>query len=97
MWVIGLCGFVFVIGGCMLFLAEHARTNDLLAGVLCMVFAVIGAWVSLFGPSEAFSGGLAFLSHGQNVMLGRWVFGIGALISVSIAIYAFRRAAQSPR
>jgi hypothetical protein len=98
MWVVGLSGFVFLIGGCMLILAEHARVNDLLAGVLCMIFAVIGAWVSLFGPGEAFSGGLTFLSHEQSVLLGRWVFGFGALISVSIAIYAFRRAAaQSAR
>lgn len=97
MWVVGLSGFVFVIGGCMLFLAERARVNDLLAGVLCFIFGGIGAWVSLFGPGEAFSGGLAFLSHEQNVVLGRWVFGAGALICLSIAACAFRRATQSSR
>jgi len=97
MWVVALSGFVFLIGGLMLLLADYARANNLLAGVLCLVFGVAGAWVSLFGHSDGFSGGFMFLSNEQNVTLGRWVFGLGALMCFATSAYAFRRAAQSSR
>jgi hypothetical protein len=97
LWVVAAAGIVFVIAGFMILLANHSRANDLLAGVLCLLFAIMGAWVALFGSSEGFSGGWFLLSHEQNVALGRWVFGIGALLSFAISAYAFRRAAQSSR
>ena len=95
MWVVASSGIVFLIAGCMIFLASHSWANDLLAGFLCLLFGFIGAWVSLFSSSEGFSGGLWFLSDGANASLGRWVFGLGALISFAISAYAFRRAYRS--
>ncbi len=95
MWVVASSGIVFLIAGCMIFLANHSWANDLLAGILCLLFATIGAWVSLFSASEGFSGGLWFLSKDANASLGRWVFGMGALISFAISAYAFRRAYRS--
>lgn len=97
LWVVAAAGIAFVIAGFMILLANHSRANDLLAGALCLLFAIMGAWVALFSSSEGFSGGLFFLSSEQNVALGRWVFGIGALLSFAISAYAFRRAAQSSR
>lgn len=94
-WVVAGAGFAFVIAGSMILLANHSRANDLLAGVLLFVFGIMGAWVSLFSSSEGFSGGLPFLSRDLNVMLGRWLFGLGALISFAICVYAFRRAAMA--
>lgn len=96
-WVVAGAGIAFVIAGLMILLANHTRANDLLAGVLCLLFAIMGAWVALFSSSEGFSGGWFFLSYEQNVALGRWVFGTGSLVSLAIAAYAFRRAAQSSR
>ncbi len=96
-WVVAISGMVFLIGGCMIFLGDHSWANDLLAGVLCLLFGVVGVWVALFASSEGFSGGIALLSDAVNVTLGRWVFGGGALISFSISAYAFRRAFQSSR
>lgn len=96
-WVVAGAGIAFVIAGFMILLAHHTRANDLLAGALCLLFAIMGAWVALFSSSEGFSGGWFFLSYEQNVTLGRWVFGGGALLSLAISIYAFRRAAQSSR
>ena len=76
----------------------HRRTeNDFLAGILCLVFGAMGTWVSLFSGSDGFTGGLFFLSTDQNVTLGRWMFGLGALICFSLSAYAFRRAAQSSK
>ena len=97
MWVLALSGVVFVIAGGMIFLADESRTKDFLAGVLCLLFAILGAWVALLGRAEGFSGGLPFLSGAANTALGRWVFGIGALLSLAISAYAFRRAFQSSR
>ncbi len=97
MWIVASSGVVFVMAGCMIILANHRWANDLLAGFLCLLFGVIGAWVSLFGASEGFSGGAGFLSDDANAALGRWAFGIGALISFTISAYAFRRAYRSLR
>lgn len=97
MWVVAMSGIVFVIAGGMILLGSHSWANDLLAGILCLLFGIMGAWVSLFSASEGFSGGILLLSHESNVTLGRWMFGIGALISFAISAYAFRRAFQSSR
>ena len=97
MWVVAMAGLAFVIAGAMILLANHSWTNDLLAGVLCLLFGITGTWVSLFSSSEGFSGGSPLLSDESNVMLGRWLFGIGALMCFAISAYAFRRAAQSSR
>lgn len=95
MWVVALVGFVLLIAGLMILLANYSRANDFLAGVLCLAFGAIGTWASLFSSSDGFSGGLFFLSYEQNVILGRWFFGFGALICFAISAYAFRRAARS--
>ena len=97
LWVVAGAGIVFVIAGLMILLAHHSRANDFLAGVLCFIFGAMGTWVSLFSSNDGFSGGLPILSHEQNIMLGRWVFGLGAVICFAISVYAFRRAAQSSR
>jgi hypothetical protein len=93
-WVIAGAGLAFVFAGFMILLADHSRANDFLAGVLLLLFSIIGAWVSLLSPDEGFSGGLPFLSQELNIMVGRWVFGFGALISLALCVYAFRRAAS---
>lgn len=97
MWVVAVSGIAILIAGCMIILGNHSWANDLLAGVLCLLFGVIGVWVALFSSSEGFSGGIPLLSNAANVTLARWVFGGGALISFSISAYAFRRAFQLSR
>lgn len=96
-WVVAGAGFIFVIVGFMFLLAHHSRANDLLAGVLLMLFGILGAWVSLFSSSEGFSGGLPFLSRELNTSIARWVFGLGALISFALCAWAFRRAARGSK
>jgi len=96
-WVIAGAGLAFVIAGFMILLAHHSRANDLLAGVLLMIFGIMGIWVSLFSSSEGFSGGLHFLSGELNVLIGRWVFGLGALICFALCAWAFQRAASGSK
>lgn len=92
LWVLALCGIVFISGGCMILLGQHARLNDLLAGMIAFSFAAIGFWVALLAPVDGFSGGLFFLSREGNVMLGRWLFGGGAVMSLLLGVYALHRA-----
>lgn len=96
-WVVAGAGVVFVIAGFMILLADHSRANDLLAGVLLLIFGAVGTWVSLFSPAEGIQGGLPFLSRETNALVGRWVFGFGALISFSLSAYALRRASKTRR
>ena len=51
-WIVVAAGLVFVIAGFMILLARHTRANNLLAGILLLLFGVIGAWVSLFGSGD---------------------------------------------
>lgn len=96
-WVIAGAGLTFIIAGFMILLANYSRGNDLLAGVLLFLFGVLGTWVSVLGPDDGFSGGLPFLSAELNIIVGRWVFGFGALICFALCVYAFRRAAARPK
>ncbi len=91
LWVVALCGIVFIAGGCMILLAQHARLNNLFAGLICLSFAAVGIWVSLFSPSEGFSGGFPFLSSESNIKIARWVFGCGAVLSLVLFGYAVRQ------
>lgn len=93
-WVVAGAGLVFVIAGLMILFADNENANDFLAGVLLLMFGVLGTWVSLLSSDDGFSGGLPFLSPEKNIAVGRWVFGFGALICYSLSVYAFRRAAK---
>ena len=90
MWVIFLCGVVFVLGGAMLLVDRNSKLNALCASLLLLVMGVIGAWIALLGPAAGFSGGIPFLPDAYNVTVARWVFGLGALVSFMILVHAPR-------
>jgi len=90
-WVLALCGFIFLLGGLMMLLGHRARVNDALAALFCYSAAAVGVWVALFGDASQMSGGIPFLPREANVVLGRAVFGFGAVISLAVAVYATRR------
>ena len=94
--VIGGAGLAFVVSGLMILLAQHSRANNFLAGLLLLLFGAMGTWVAVFSSDAGFSGGLPFLSAERNISIGRWVFGIGALICFALCVYAFRLAANRP-
>lgn len=89
-WIIRLCGMTFFIAGVMVWSGNGSRTNDLMAAVLILIFAVVGGWVALYGGSEDFSGGIPFLSKDSNVSLARIIFGAGSVLCLMISLYAFR-------
>lgn len=91
-WVAVAIGVCFLIAGLMILLAKHERANDLLAGVILLVFGILGIWVAIFSSDDGFSGGIPFLSRETNILIARWAFGLGTLISFSMCAWAFRRA-----
>ena len=96
-WVIGLCGMVFALSGCMMMTQLNSRLNNSLAAIFLALMGAIGLWVSLFSPAEGMSGGLFFLSQEQNVLLGRCVFGLGAAIVFLMCGYAVRLAVSGTK
>ena len=91
MWVLGLCGLVFVTGGFILVLGQNSGLKDLLAAVICFGFGSVGLWVALYGSSEGFSGGIPLIPDEINLKIARWVFGIFSVISYTISAYAVLR------
>jgi len=94
-WVIIVTGMVFVLAGLMILAGQQSRFTAFCAALLCGCFGLVGAWVALAAPGEGFSGGIPFAPESFNVMLARWMFGIGALISFTISIFAFRQYLRS--
>ena len=94
-WVIGVCGVVFVLSGCMMMTQLNSRLNNILAAIFLALMGSVGVWVSLFSPAEGMSGGLFFLSREQNVLVARCVFGLGAAIGFAMCGYAVHLAFKS--
>lgn len=91
MRVVALTGIIFVIGGCMILAGQRSRLSNLFAAVMCLSFASLGSWVSLFAPSKDFSGGIPLLSNETNAEIAPWAFGCGALISLGLAGYGLHQ------
>lgn len=66
----------------------------LLGGVICTGLAVVAGWVA-FGPGErAFSGsvgvgGIGVSGSGGSEALGRWIFGVGAVLTGALAVWGW--------
>jgi len=90
-WVLGLSGLVFVVAGAMAMAGPDSRATAFGAFIICLSFAVLGAWVALFSAEGSISGGIPFLSRESNSVFGRWVFGAGAVISLLVAWMALKQ------
>ena len=90
MWVLAMCGGVFLVAGLILLAGPESRLSSFGAFFICASFGCVGAWVAIFAAPESISGGLPFLSRTTNGMIGKWLFGFGALISFAIAGVALR-------
>src|SRR6056297_3130553 len=89
-WIVGIGGAIFATAGLMMLLGEQSPVNNLLAAFLLTGMGLIGGWVGLFGSDEGFSGGLPFLPETVNISLARGLFGMGAMICLLMAAYAFK-------
>jgi hypothetical protein len=69
---------------------NRSITAALAGGLICAILAATGFYAALGDPS--ISGGIPFLPDGTNQALGRIAFGVGAVITTLIGLYAFREA-----
>lgn len=67
---------------------KPTKWRSLLGGVICLSLSIIGFWVAFYG--EDIQGGIPFIAEVANQLIGRIVFGFGAVITGLISIVAFR-------
>ena len=58
LWLLLLCGVIFVVGGFMILVGRKSIYNNLLAAVICICFTILGVWVALFATPEEMKGGI---------------------------------------
>ena len=61
--------------------------SSLMGGIICTVLSALGFYVAFWG--DAISGGVPLLPEGLNTLIGRLMFGTGAVITALLAMYAF--------
>lgn len=89
-WVVVLAGGAFWLGALMMLARDRHRVANGLAFVLLLMFAAIGAWVSLLGEEAAFSDGAGTAVGGAGITLARIMFGFGSLLCLLMALVALR-------
>lgn len=64
------------------------RLRSFLGGIICLSLSLMGFWIAFYG--EGIEGGIPFIAEATNQMIGRIMFGGGAVITGVLAIVAFR-------
>lgn len=96
-WVLGAIGVMFVLGGLLAATTSGGRVATALAASLLTLLGALGAWVAALGDSEmmrvAASGGAVAIAipAPQAPLVARIAFGVGALIVLGWAAYAWRQ------
>ena len=83
-------GAVLVLAGFILLARDH-RASDSIASILLLTFAAIAGWVTFYAPEGTINRLLPFIPTEVNDALGRLLFGLGAIVSVGMALWALRR------
>ena len=91
MWIIFLCGLGFVMAGTVILVKRSSRINTLLVTLILLILGAIGVWVTLFSHNAWFVGGFTVLNENQNIVLARWMFGIGAILSFIMSGYGIQQ------
>lgn len=89
-WILGLVGFVLMACGGALGFDEDSPMRAGMAVLILIPMAIMGFWIAFNGDPENISGGLPFLDQTTNGIIGKWVFGIGAVITSGIALIALK-------
>jgi hypothetical protein len=94
-YIVVIAGLLFWFAALsILFGSTRPRFNSLLAAILFALLAVVGGWISFFGASNAFGGGVPLVSHAANEWVSRLMFGCGAIICLLCSFYALMRAVR---
>jgi len=66
---------------------SNSRISSLAGGVICLLLSAFGFYVVFFGSE--ISGGIPLLPDALNTLFGRIIFGLGALFTGGLSVYAF--------
>ncbi|MDZ7717601.1 MAG: hypothetical protein U5K72_02125 [Balneolaceae bacterium] len=67
---------------------KPAKWRSVFGGLICLSLSIIGFWVAVNG--EDIQGGIPFIAEATNQVIGRVMFGFGAVITGWLAVLAFR-------
>lgn len=67
---------------------KPTKWRSFLGGVICLALSIIGFWIAFYG--EDIQGGIPFIAEAANQVIGRIVFGGGAVVTGWLAVVAFR-------
>lgn len=96
-WVLGAIGVLFVLGGLLAATSSGGRVATALAASLLTLLGMLGGWVAAFGESDlmrmaASTGAVAIAIPAPHAPLAaRIAFGVGALIVLAWAAFAWRQ------
>lgn len=69
---------------------KPAKWRSFLGGIICLSLSIIGFWIAFYGDIENIQGGIPFIAEAANLVIGRIVFGFGAVVTGWLAVVAFR-------
>ena len=87
-----IAGSVFVVAGLLILTKAHGRIKALMVGVVCVGMSALGVFTTF--SAGALEGGIPFIPSAWNQAFGRGLFGFGALLAATIALWCFYRAAK---
>ena len=90
-WILALLGLLFAGSGLAVLVDPRTSLARWSAGTVVTTITIVSAWVSLFGPSEHFSGDWPFLSDDANVLVSRIVFGCVSLLGLAMIVAAAKK------
>jgi hypothetical protein len=95
-WVIGACGFMFVVAGFLVIVPDTMpHMKNFLGAALLSLFAAVPGWIAFGDGPRAFSGSVSFgamtnAAH-PGEMAGRIAFGFFAVLLAAGAVYSWWR------
>jgi MFS family permease len=96
-WVVGSAGAVFFLGGLLMLLPDDGKSKRgaFLGALMTSLFALVGTWVAFWPGERHFGGALAGAAGTIKISVGEYVgraaFGIGAVILIAFAAWAWVR------
>ena len=83
-------GAVSVLFGFLLLARDH-RASDAVMTIFLLSLATFSGWLTFYAPDGTIERYLPFIPTEVNDALARMLFGLGAVATVGIAIWAVRR------
>lgn len=89
-WVLLVLGLMMILVGGSVFLPVGSPVASRMVGVALLLMALIFLWVALLADPRHMSGGIPFIPHYCNSLLGRFAFGLVAFFFAWAGVWALK-------